>query len=537
MKTLFVLFLLFLLFLMVNSWAQINTIIPKPIKVHECGTGEFLISEKIPILYDAPLELSANFFKQYVAEKYQLSLPVKMVGSKKNLKSSIHLSLKSDAPEGHYLLMIDKNGVQITGSESGVFYGVQSLIQLLPTSEPTKKRELLVPYMNIADAPRFVYRGLMLDVSRHFFPVEFVKKCIDIAAYHKMNYFHLHLTDDQGWRIEIKKYPKLNGIGSWRNGTMIGQWPGTGNDSIRHGGFYTQGQIRDLVAYAQKRYITIVPEIEMPGHSLAALAAYPNLGCTGGPYQVKESWGITDDVYCAGNDSVFTFLQGIIDEVIDIFPSKYIHIGGDECRKDRWKACPKCQKRIKTEHLKDEHELQSYFVTRMEKYINSKGRTIIGWDEILEGGIAPNAVVMSWRGDGTQGLEGALRAKHPVIFTPSYGFYLDYPQTSHEDSLAANWGGVTSVKKSYLIEPITDSVKSEDLRLILGAQTNIWTEYMSNPAKVEYMMLPRLSAISEVLWSPKESRNWDDFKNRMEFQYQRYQWWGYAYNPVPADNE
>ena len=275
----------------------------------------------------------------------------------------------------------------------------------------------------------------------------------------------------------------------------------------------------------------------MPGHSLAALAAYPNLGCTGGPYQVKESWGITDDVYCAGNDSVFTFLQGIIDEVIDIFPSKYIHIGGDECRKDRWKACPKCQKRIKTEHLKDEHELQSYFVTRMEKYINSKGRTIIGWDEILEGGIAPNAVVMSWRGDGTQGLEGALRAKHPVIFTPSYGFYLDYPQTSHEDSLAANWGGVTSVKKSYLIEPITDSVKSEDLRLILGAQTNIWTEYMSNPAKVEYMMLPRLSAISEVLWSPKEARNWDDFKNRMEFQYQRYQWWGYAYNPVPADNE
>jgi hexosaminidase len=376
---------------------------------------------------------------------------------------------------------------------------------------------------------------MLLDLGRHYFTASFIKKCIDMAAHHKMNYIQLHLTDDQGWRVEIKKYPNLNQTGSWRNGTIIGQWPGTGNDSIRHGGFYTREEIKDMVDYAQKRFVTIIPEIEMPGHSLAALASYPWLGCTGGPYQVKETWGAGDDVFCAGNDSVYSFLQDVLDEVMKLFPSKYIHIGGDECPKERWKNCPECQARIKAENLKNEDELQSYFIRRIEKFINSKSRIIIGWDEILEGGIAPNAVVMSWRGDGESGCLGAVKEKHLVIMTPSSRFYLDYPQTSEEDSLAANWGGVSSVNNVYTYNPVIEGLKDDEVKYVIGGQANIWTEYMSNPAKVEYMMLPRLSAVSEVLWSPQDLRDWEDFKIRMKKQYQRYNLWGTKFNPANID--
>jgi hexosaminidase len=370
-------------------------------------------------------------------------------------------------------------------------------------------------------------------VGRHFFPVDFIKKYIDYIALHKMNYFHWHLTEDQGWRIEIKKYPRLTEVGAYRDGTIIGHFPGKGNDSIRYGGFYTQEEIKEVVAYAAKRYITVIPEIEMPGHSSAALTSYPYLGCTGGPYKVQQTWGVFEDVYCAGNDSVFTFLQDVIDEVITLFPSKYIHIGGDESPKTRWKSCPKCQKRIKDNNLKDEHELQSYFVQRMEKYINSKGRTIIGWDEILEGGLAPNAMVMSWRGE-KGGIEAA-RQNHNVIMTPSSHVYLDHSQTKKEDSVTI--GGFLPIQKVYSYEPVPKELTGEQAKHVFGAQANVWTEYMGSTQKVEYMLFPRLSALSEVLWSPAAQREWPDFEKRLPQQLKRYDLWKTNYSKAYLDKE
>lgn len=509
-------------------------IIPAPAEIKPGGAGHNDISAKTFLLFDDELYPSACFLHQYCKEIYDIELNI---SDKKPAKQGnlIRMTLDKTFSAGQYTLKISVNEIDITGSEDGVFYGMQSLIQLMPVEESPKGKKIGVPCIEISDQPRYPYRGMHLDVCRHFFPIDFLKKCIDIAAYHKLNYFHLHLTDDQGWRIEIKKYPELNAIGSWRNGTMIGLYPGTGNDGIRYGGYYTGDEIRDLVSYAQKRYITIVPEIEMPGHSLAALAAYPWLGCTGGPYQVKESWGISDDVFCAGNDSTFIFLENVLDEIIDLFPSPYIHIGGDECPKERWKHCPLCQQRIHSENLKNEEELQSYFIRRIEKYLKTKGKTIIGWDEILDGGVSPDAVVMSWRGDGERGCLEAAGSGNRVILTPSYGFYLDYPQTSREDSLAADWGGVTTVRKVYEYNPPLAKLSEEQAILVIGGQANLWTEYMSNPSKVEYMMLPRLSAVSEVLWSPQDKRNWDDFKTRMESQYKRYKLWGVTYNPALPD--
>lgn len=376
---------------------------------------------------------------------------------------------------GAYRMQVKKNGIYVSGdNENGVFYGVQTLLQLLPVN---KSSTLSIPYVNIEDYPRFAYRGLHLDVGRHFFPINFIKKYIDYIAFHKMNYFHWHLTEDQGWRIEIKKYPELAKTAAYRNGTIIGHFPGKGNDSIRYGGIYTQEEVKEIVAYAAKRYITVIPEIEMPGHSLAALTAYPNLGCTGGPYKVQETWGVFDDVYCAGNDSVFQFLQDVMDEVIPLFPSQYVHIGGDESPKKRWQVCPKCQKRIKDNNLKDEHELQSYFIQRMEKYINGKGKTIIGWDEILEGGLAPNAVVMSWRGE--KGGVEAAKQNHDVIMTPTTYVYFDYAQTKKEDSLTI--GGFVPIQKVYGYEPVPKELSAEQAKHILGAQANLWTEYVTNP--------------------------------------------------------
>ncbi|HEY3371282.1 MAG TPA: beta-N-acetylhexosaminidase [Prolixibacteraceae bacterium] len=531
-KTNFSILLLTLFSLGVSG--QDISIIPQPLEIKASIHGNMRFSSKTMIVFDAPLIHSASFLKDYCNEIYRINLLAKQSGNGLN---NISLVYRNEFLPGAYTLDVDEDGIRIQGSEDGVFYGIQSLIQLMPVTGIKDIQSITVPFVNINDQPRFAYRGMLLDVGRHFFAIDFLKKCVDYAAFHKINYFHLHLTDDQGWRIEIKKYPKLAEVGAWRNGTMIGLYPGTGNDGKKHGGYYTQEELKDLVSYAQKRYVSIVPEIEMPGHALAALSSYPNLGCTGGPYQVKEMWGVSDDVFCAGNDSTFSFLQDVLDEVIAIFPSKYIHIGGDECPKKRWEKCPKCQARIKAENLKDEHELQSYFISKMEKYVNEKGRTIIGWDEILEGGIAPNAVVMSWRGDGEFGCLGAVKAKHPVIMAPSYGFYLDYPQTSQEDSLAANWGGVSSVRKTYMIEPVLAQLTDEEVNYVIGAQANIWTEYMNNLAKVEYMMFPRLSAVSEVLWSAKKLRNWDDFKKRMESQYLRYNLWRIKFNPANLDIE
>ena len=436
---------------------------------------------------------------------------------------------KIDNPlPGAYHLDVKNNGIYIAGdNEEGVFYAIQSLIQLLPV-QPA--HSLLIPCVAIKDRPRFAYRGLHLDVGRHFFTVDFIKKYIDFIALHKMNYFHWHLTEDQGWRIEIKKYPLLTVTGACRNGTVIGRNTGK-YDSTKYCGFYTQDQVREIVQYASDRYITIIPEIEMPGHAMAALTAYPGLGCTGGPYEVQQRWGVFRDVFCAGNDSTFQFLQDVLDEVIELFPSKYIHIGGDECPKDRWKTCPKCQQRIKENNLKNEHELQSYFIRRIENYLTTKGRSIIGWDEILEGGLAPKATVMSWRGE--QGGIDAVKQNHDVIMTPSANVYLNYAQKKNEDSLTI--GGFLPLEKVYGYEPVPATLDNSEASHILGAQANIWSEYLANYSILEYMMFPRLSALSEVLWSPKEKRDWKDFSKRLPAQFKRYELWKTHYSRAYYD--
>lgn len=518
-------------------------IIPQPVST-KWGNGTFNVDAHTAIIAGEADKPSADFFIGYVERIYGLKLHLVRPGSKP-ANGYIEFSGKSgsgttdilvgqpaDPHDERYELNVTTGHITITGdTHEGAFYGMQTLIQLLPVSpfamgsggvaiQPTNGK-LAIPEAAIEDYPRFAYRGMHLDVGRHFFPVDFVKKYIDYLALHKFNYFHWHLTEDQGWRIEIKKYPRLTEIGAYRTGTIIGHAPGTGDDSIPYGGYYTQEQIKEVIKYAQDRYITIIPEIELPGHSSAALTAYPWLGCTGGPYHVIHGWGVFKDVFCAGNDSTFNFLQDVLDEVIALFPSRYIHIGGDECPKDSWKACPKCQQRKKALGLKDEEELQSYFVQRIEKYINSKGRQIIGWDEILEGGIAPNATIMSWRGE-KGGIEAA-KQKHNVIMTPGEYVYFDHSQTRNDDSLTI--GGYLPLDKVYKYEPIPAGLSDEQGKYVLGAQANMWSEYMTNPSKVEYMLFPRITALSEVLWSPKSTRNWKDFQHRLATQYKRYALW------------
>jgi hexosaminidase len=518
--------------------AQVN-IIPQPVSIKMPRVmADFIINPSTKIVLEGSgLENSVQFFNDYLKEFYGFSLETTSIAKGDN-NIILNFEKLDDSIPGAYNLSVDQKGIYIAGdNESGVFYGIQSLIQLLPMPDGSNK--LSIAYVEINDKPRFAYRGMMLDVGRHFMPVSFVKKFIDYLAMHKMNEFHWHLTEDQGWRIEIKKYPRLTEVGAWRYGTVIGKRPWKANDNIYYGGFYTQEQIKEVVAYASKRYITIIPEIEMPGHGSAAIAAYPWLSCF--PYEktnvpdsllsevgrkakgkiVYEQWGVATDVFCAGNDSVFQFLQDVIDEVAPLFPSKYIHVGGDECPKTNWKRCPLCQKRIHDLGLKDEHELQSYFIQRMEKYINSKGKTLIGWDEILEGGLAPNAVVMSWRGE-KGGIEAA-KQKHTVIMTPTTYVYFDYSQSKIDDSLVI--GGYLPLEKVYKYEPIPTELSADDGRYILGAQANTWTEYMTNPSKIEYMIFPRMDALSEVVWSPKTVRNWEEFKKKLPYQFKRYDLW------------
>lgn len=521
----FAVFLLNLIFL--NTFSQISTavnIIPKPVSL-KTKPGSFRLDKNtVMVVKDEGDRDAADFFNDYLQKFYGFSLNISEAASGNYISLSTKKFIKAPENEEHYTLNGSAKSIAIEGdSYAGTFRGIQSLIQLLPVKRSTS---LQLPVVSISDQPRLKYRGLMLDVARHFFDVDFVKKYIDFIALHKMNTFHWHLTDDQGWRVEIKKYPKLTEVGAYRNGTIIGRYPGTGNDNIHYGGFYTQDQIKDVVAYAAKRHITVIPEIEMPGHAKAALSSYSYLGCTGGPYEVKQTWGIEEDVFCAGNDSVFSFLQDVLDEVIPLFPSQYVHVGGDECPKNRWKACPKCQKRIKDNHLKDEHGLQSYFVQRMEKYINSKGKKIIGWDEILEGGLAPNATVMSWRGE-EGGIEAA-KQDHDVIMTPGSHVYLDHAQSKKEDSLTI--GGYTSIQKVYSYEPVPLVLNEQQKKHVLGAQGNVWTEYMTNPGKVEYMIFPRLSALSEVLWTPAAAKNWNDFEKRLKVQFKRYDLWKVSYS-------
>ncbi|MEO6583237.1 MAG: beta-N-acetylhexosaminidase, partial [Ferruginibacter sp.] len=426
-----------------------------------------------------------------------------------------------------YRLTILKNKVEIRGQEAGIFYAFQTLTQLILASRDNRNP---IPLMVITDSPRFVYRGMHLDVGRHFFPPSYIKKYIDYLAAHKMNTFHWHLTEDQGWRLQIKKYPKLTEVGSCRAQTLSGRFGSDKYDSTRYCGFYTQQEIKDIVQYAKERYITVIPEIDIPGHSLSALAAYPFLGCTKGPYKVFETWGVQNDVMCAGNDSTYTFIENVLDEVMEMFPSKYIHIGGDEAPKERWKECPVCQQKIKNEHLKDEHELQSYFIHRVEKYVNSKGRNVIGWDEILEGGLAPNATVMSWR--GMAGGIAAAKQHHKVIMTPETPLYLNFSQTKNEDSITQ--GGYNPLEAVYAYEPIPASLGADSV-FILGAQGNMWTEYASNIRKVEYLLFPRMSALSEVLWSPKSQRNWASFEKRIPALFNLYRLWNANYSTAYYD--
>jgi len=496
--------------------AQNVNIIPQPADVKLLRAPNVQLDPEFTIQYkDIDLREEALYLQTGIFNLTGIKPEIEFIKIEKDAEvpienKTIFLGLTTDnnSPAEKYTLEIYSNLVIIRGGEAGVFYGAQSLLQLI-NHAPSKSLRA----MSITDYPRFQWRGMHLDVSRHFFPKEFIKKYIDVLAMHKMNVFHWHLTDDQGWRIEIKKYPKLTSVGAWRKNSMIGHYNENKFDSVKHGGFYTQEEIKEIVNYANKRHVTIVPEIEMPGHSLAALAAYPQYSCTSGKFEVANKWGVFEDVYCAGNDSVFYFLQDVLTEVMALFPGQYIHIGGDECPKERWKACPKCQKRIKDEKLKDEHELQSYFIQRIEKFVNSKGKKIIGWDEILEGGLAPNATVMSWR--GTEGGVKAAKQNHDVVMTPGSHCYFDHYQGNPRNEPVAI-GGYTTVEKVYSYEPVPEELNEEEAKYILGAQGNVWTEYMTTTEHVEYMALPRMCALSEVLWSPKENRNEEDFLKRLE---------------------
>lgn len=440
------------------------------------------------------------------------------------------------APEG-YILEVQKNRIEIKAAKpAGFFYAMQTLRQLLPAEiESAKKQEQvdwLVPVISITDSPAFKWRGYMLDVSRHFFPKEDVLRMIDNLALHKINTLHLHLVDDQGWRIEIKKYPKLTEVGAWRVDREDKHWNSRpkqeAGEKATYGGFYTQEDIKEMVTYAQSRFITIVPEIEMPAHVTAALSAYPQYSCTGGPFTVLPGgvWPITD-IYCAGNDSTYLFIEDVLSEVIDLFPSKYIHVGGDEARKTEWEKCPKCKKRIKTEGLKNVGELQSYFIKRIEKFINSKNKVLLGWDEILEGGLPAEATVMSWRG-----IKGGIEAAnlgHDVVMTPDTYCYIDYYQGPMDQEPLAI-GGYLPLSKVYSFNPVPEELDAAAAKHILGGQANMWTEYVPNLKHAEYMTFPRIAALAEALWSPKEVRNWEDFSRRIQLFMKRYDQMGINYS-------
>jgi len=482
-------------------------IVPAPVSVKK-ASGEFVLSQQTVLFADSNTK-AVSFFTDYLQNKLNLRNTLK-IGDAESAASSIVLTAKGtdNLPDQGYRLTITPTQIIIAGKGAGLFYGIQTLLQLIPAD---RMASIKIPCAQIEDYPRFGYRGLMLDVCRHFFSVEFIKKTIDVMAYYKLNNFHWHLTDDQGWRIEIKKYPRLTEIGSQRAQTVIGNYHDRTPqqyDNTPYGGYYTQDQIRDVVKYAADRYINIVPEIEMPGHSLAALAAYPELSCDPSKtYEVGQTWGVFHDVYCP-TDKTFDFLEDVLTEVMDLFPSKYIHIGGDETPKDAWKNSAFCQKLIKKLKLKDEEQLQSYFIQRIEKFVNSKGRSIIGWDEILEGGLSPNATVMSWRGEA--GGIAAAQQSHNVVMTPgSGGLYLDHAQGRTDEPLSI--GGYTSLAKTYSYNPTPAALTPDQQKFIIGVQANLWSEYIPTESKAEYMYYPRALALSEVAWSQLSNKNFKDF--------------------------
>ncbi|MFY0650589.1 MAG: beta-N-acetylhexosaminidase [Cyclobacteriaceae bacterium] len=494
---------------------DVKGIIPVPTSITEAD-GSFQIDEESTItIQSEELRAVAGFYADHLGVN-------KIEASADKNSGNIVLSIDSSKSAESYDLQVSPDAITVVGGdEAGVFYALHTLRQI--------KTDNGIPSVSIQDAPRFGYRGTMLDVARHFFSVEDVKSFLDLMAFHKLNKFHWHLTEDQGWRIEINKYPLLTEIGSQRKETVIGHARDSKEyDGTPYGGFYTQEEIKEVIKYAAERYIEVIPEIEMPGHSSAALAAYPELGCKEGPFEVGTTWGVSENLFCP-TEYTFGFLQDVLTEVIALFPSQYVHIGADEAVKPQWEASEFCQNLIDSLDLEDEHGLQSYFVKRIETFLNSKGKKLIGWDEILEGGLSPNATVMSWR--GVKGGIEAARQKHDVIMTPTTHLYFDYYQDSLDAAEKKPFaiGGLLPLDKVYSYEPLPEELTTEEQKYILGAQANIWTEYMKTFSHVQYMALPRMAALSEIVWSKAEQKDWTDFQNRLQDMFTCYDEQGLNY--------
>lgn len=485
------------------------TIIPKPASI-EKGTGQFIITKHTNLVAKGTeAKQVADIFNNFFYKKYGFALKIAGNGQSNGDAITFNIEPATGQQMEAYKLKVTAHAISITGQHKGVFYGAQSLLQLIHDDG-----KLTVPVVTIDDQPAFAYRGLMLDVGRHFFEVSEIKKILDVMASLKLNRFHWHLTDDQGWRLEIKKYPKLTSISAWRDSTIIG---GYGDfkpfiyDGKRSGGFYTQEQAREVVKYAAERNIEVIPEIEMPGHCTAVLAAYPELGNDTGTYHVPGFWGVHHTIYNPG-EPTFKFLENVLTEVMAIFPGKYIHVGGDEVPKDEWKSSALAQQLIKDNHLKDEQELQSWFISRVEKFLNKNGRSLIGWDEILEGGLSQNATVMSWRGE--QGGISAAQQGHNVIMSPGSHMYVDHAQSKDAQSEPLSIGGFLPLNVVYSYSPLPAVLTDEQKKFVLGVQANMWTEYVATDNKLEYMLFPRIAALSEVGWTKPENKDYQAFSTK-----------------------
>ena len=502
-------------------------VIPQPQEIVLArDTTPFIIDRSTTIVYPATNEKmhrTADFLATFIKEMTGTEV---RVSDKEKSSNAIILAVDSTMghPEGYKLQITPEKVLLTGGSEAGVFYGIQTIHKALPLLKDGKVAAAL-PAGTVTDFPRFRYRGFMIDVGRHFFPVSYLKQMIDLMALHNINYFHWHLTEDQGWRIEIKKYPKLTEIGSKRDSTII-DWETKKFDGKPHSGFYTQDEAREIVRYAADRFITVVPEIDLPGHTTAALASYPELGCTGGPYKVLCSFGVFPDVLCAGNDQTLQFTKDVLDEIMDIFPSEYIHIGGDECPKSRWEKCPKCQAKIKELGIKalpkhsKENQLQTYFMSELEKEINAHGRRMLGWDEVLEGGLTPNSTIMSWR--GIQGGIEAARQHHDVIMTPIQRLYFSNPRIN-------KMTGFEWMNRVYNFEPVPAELTDAEKKFVIGTQGCIWTEWTADSTKMEWQILPRMAALSEIQWTLPEHKNFERFMERLPEMLKIYSSLDYGY--------
>lgn len=507
-------------------------IIPKPLDVNCKGDASFLLKDGVAVIYpenNQKMQDNAEFLVDYVEKQTGVKL-TSHAGMPVDGAICLTLDLSDDNAEAYKLIVNDKRVCISGASEAGVFYGIQTLRKSLPVAQDINVN---LSAVEIYDKPRFAYRGAMLDVARHFYTVDEIKTFIDMLALHNINRFHWHLTDDQGWRIEIKKYPKLMSVASERKETVVGRWYSGIYDGKPYGGYYTQDELRDVIDYAAKRHITIIPEVDLPGHMQAALTAYPELGCTGGPYEVRTIWGVSQDVLCVGNDFTLQFVKDVLSEVADIFPSEYIHIGGDECPKVRWEKCPKCQERIKSLGLKSdakhtkEQRLQSYMIQEAAKYLKEKGKRIIGWTEILEGGLVPDATLMSWIGE-SGGIEAAHQ-HHDVIMTPNTYLYFDYYQSKKVEDEPLAIGGYLPIEKTYNYEPMPKELTEEEQQYIKGVQANLWTEYIPIFSQVQYMVLPRLGAAAEVQWTDPSKKDYKDFLRRVPHLVAVYDCYGWNY--------